>query len=326
MRFISTPLIISTLIFGSSSYAQKKSDPSELSKESYLPLNQELALLGRVSFGSTKTSLNGPAGNVLDSKTSNTSLQYRLGYGFSDTFSLGIQGKYLFSEKRDISYGAGSTLNGTSETLKKSGVEEPVLAAAIRVYDNEASKARVHISGEVSPKLQTAKYATTTSDGNAGTGGNQYRFSVNVYKEVNTTEISFGLSRALIDLRKLEDPSDSQKLTEYAEHQNTEITIGAMKALTDSFSFGGNFGLHFGEGYKVTGYTGNQITSSIDYDSISASVINLTAKYKLAESSILIFDVTTLLNFSQSASSGMTKLNVGTASSTETRIGWLQSF
>ena len=328
MGFKSGIFVFLILASFSTSFAAKDKSAfsSELVKESYLPAAGETALLGRFSIGNSKTSLKGPAGTVLDSKGETTDFSYRVGYGFTDWFTLGIQGKYSISDKRDNSYGAGSSINGTSQSLKSSGIEEPEIAAAFRVYENEASHVRVNIYGGVSPKLQTAKYATPTSDGNAGTGANQYRFAVNIYKEVDTFEMSLGLSRTLIDLQKSEDPSNSQLITENSEHQTTEITIGALKQLTETLSIGAGFGLFFSEGYKATGYTNNQVTSNINYDSSSVSAIILTGKYQMTRSSVLILDFTTLLNMSQTATSGTVQLNIGDASSNTFRLGWLQSF
>jgi hypothetical protein len=310
----------------STSFAATQSIKSDISKESYLPSAREISVLAGFTIGSSKTSLKGPAGTVLDSKEDTSKLSYRLGYGLTDSLTLGLQGKYLIGEKTENSYGPGSTLNGATNSLKSSGAEEPELNATLNVYNNASSNVRVNITAGISPKLQTSKYATTTSDGNAGTGANQYRLMIGFYKEVESVEMTFALERSFVDLKKTEDPSDSQKLTEYAESQKTEITVGALKQMTDSLSLGAAFGLILSEGYKVTGYTGNQITSSVNYDASSGTAVDLVAKYKATESTLITFDVASLLNYSQTAKSGTTQLNIGDASSNSYRLAWMQIF
>ncbi len=313
------------LAFSSTTFAAKKivSDFPEIAKESFLPDSGNFILLGRFSIGNSNTSLIGPAGTVLDAKSETTDFSYRLAYGLADSITLDLQGKYSIKEKQENTFGPGSINNGTTESSKSSGVQEPEIKTTFRVYENQSSKVRVHIVGGYSPKIQTATYATQNSDGNAGTGGNQYNISAAIYKEVETVEITLGLTRNFIDLKKTEDPNDSQKLTENAEHQSTEITIGALKQISEKYTLGAGFGLLLTDGYQITGFTGNQVTSNLNYDSSSGTAINLVSKYQMTDSSLLIFDFINLLTYSQTATAGTTQLNIGDISSQTFRLGWM---
>lgn len=322
----STTLLVFLGLSTASAVSKNKTMLPEISKESYLPSAHEISLLGRVNFVAGKSSITGPSGNVLERKNSDTDLTLKISYGFSDNLSFGLQDKYLISRKQDVSYGPGSSSNGTSESTKSSGIEEPEFFGTFRFYENDTSNVRIHLTGSLSPKIQTATYATTAADGNAGTGGNRYRLGATVYKVIESVEISFGLIRSLIELNKSEDSSNSQKITEHSEYQTTEVDIGVLKAVNDSLVLGVALGIMMNEGYKATGYTGNQITSSANYDSASATALALVAKYKLTESSLIAADFITLLNYSQSVSAGSVKLNVGDASSNSIRTSWQQTF
>jgi len=322
----SIALFFAILSIFSVSSAQENSSSSNFGKESYLPAEGDLAAAGGFTIINNKTSIKGPAGTVSDAKNSKSGFTYRVGYGLSNYLTLGLQGRYIFSDNSDYTYGPGSTQNGTSSTNKSSGIEEPELAAILRIRNDESSKLRIDISAGVSPKLQKAKFATSSANGNEGIGGTKFRLGVNIYKEIKSLEFAFNLNRNFYSLQQFEDPSDPTKTTEHGEHQSTEIIAAIFKEVSEDFSLGGSLEFNIADSYQIDYLTNTSITTSLQYDSATSTGLSILGKYKLEENSLLQFGVGSILNYSQTASVGTTKLNISDVSATVFQLSWLQKF
>ncbi len=303
-----------------------QASPSEIEKFSYIaPIGVTYSNLG-FAYTTSKGNLKGPAGTVSDYATKSTNFNYAFGYGISEYLTLGLKGTVLLTGQTDYDYGIGSTLNGTSESYKRSGWQEPEIGAIWRIRNNEQSKMRINLTGSVKPKLQTAKYATTTSDGNNGIGGTQMMLGLGFFKEVKDVEFQFQVSRKLQTVAKAENASDSNRTTEADEHQSTELTLGLQGIASDQLSIGGNLVYDLEDKYSTSSFTGSTKTGTVDYDSASAATLELIGKMKIESDSMIQLTLRSLLTASVSAKVGTAKLDQRVDSGTQVDLAWIQEF
>lgn len=307
--------------------SQIQIEPSrDLEKLSYLPAPGIAYVEAGFIHTVSKGSVNAPAGNYYDFKGTATDFKYLLSYGLSDYLALGIQGEIGISEKNDYTFGSGSTIEGTTESLKSSGWKEPEIAFRWRVRDNTESKVRIHILGGVTPKLQDAKYATSTNNGNKGIGGPLFNLGIQFFKEVRNLEFSFGFKKTLKAVTTRENASDSTKKSEADEHQSTDFNIGIQNNASDDFAVGGNLEFHMEDSYTVDFYTNGNPTSKTSYDDSTASAIEVFGKFRIEDQSILKLSIGQILNMSQSLKVGTTKLDSKLDSATAVQLTWIQEF
>lgn len=296
----------------------------DFGKQSYLPAIGILYFSSGISTALAKSTINnGSAGVLANTKSVWTSFDYLLGYGISDNLALGVKGSISLSDSTENTYGPGSTINGVSTTSKRTGWYEPEFAALWRIRNNVESKMRIHIGATAKPKLQKAKFATTSSDGNFGSGGNTYSVSAEIFKEVKNLEFGFSISRYFIQLSESQSASDSTKTSEDSEHESTNFRLSLYGATSEDIKVGGSLLLSSTDSYITDSLTNAVSTSKIKYDSSQSSALELVGILKIEKNSMLKFSIQTILDSTSGAVSGTNKL---TASSSGNSLGlaWIQ--
>jgi hypothetical protein len=252
-------------------------------------------------------------------------LEYQVGYGVSDYLSFGIAGSFL-SKSYENSYGPGSSRNGTSETVKSSGWKEPEIGLIWRASGDSDSSSKVHLFGGVRPKLQKAKSATSSSDGNVGIGGTIFDVSVALFKEVRSTEFSFTVKRTFNTVMTFEDASDSSRENQSDEHQETTISLGVQGQISGGVFIGGDLQFNDEEKYTTDSFANDRKVGTIDYGSRSAMALDVFSKFKIDERSLLVLTLSNLLNYSQPLTSNSTKYDSKFDSGNGVGISWMQEF
>lgn len=302
--------------------AESKSS-NDLGKLSYLPAYGTLYFSTGLSSSTTNLKINGPAGVVADSKAVSTSLDYILGYGVSDYLALGVRGAISLSDSTEYSYGPGSTLNGTSSKIKRTGWYEPEFGAYWRVNNNSESKLRIAVGAFVRPKLQKSKSATSTSDGNQGSGNNKYSLSASIYKEVKNLEFGFEVERNFLTLSESESASNLTETSESEAHELTMFKISLQGNISETAIFGGGLIFNSSEPYKSKNFTNTVVTSTTNYDSSQSSALQVVGILKIENTSMLKFTVQSIMDLSGGASVGATKLT-SSATGSSLSLAWIQ--
>lgn len=327
--FVLATLLSISNAFGQDSQPSDSSKPyiSEIEKLSYSPKEGIPYFSTALTYSTSKGSIKSQIGTVANFTTKATGFNYSVGYGLSNYLALGVSGLLPMNKQTEYDYGAGSTLNGTSSTYKTSGWQEPALGGVWRVRDNEESKMRIHLSGFVRPKLQSAKSATAASEGNNGIGGTQFNLGIGFFKQVKSMEFQLRVDRNFHSVAKYEDSSDSTKTSQADEHQSSNIRLGIQNMTSDILAIGGSLIFELEDKYSNSSYVSTTgITTTLDYDSASATSIELFAKYKFEESSLLQLRIQSLLVASISANQGTTKLDQKTDSWSSIDLSWNQEF
>lgn len=296
-----------------------------IEKVSYLPGQGKVSLNTAVGVRNTNLVTSTSAGIVAKSKTNATVFNYTMGYGVANSLVLGILGQ-ISSSTSDATYGPGSTSNGTSETSKSSGWAEPEIGLVWRARENSNTNGIIDLVASARPRLQTAKSSSNGSDGNEGIGGTQFSVSARFYKEVRNLQFSLIAKQNLQTVATFEDADNARNTREISQHQSTELTFGLEGRASEEFLFGANLSYARRDSFDSISFTAAGKGGTVNYGALTLTSAEVYAKFKIDESSVLRLSIDTLLNASQTANSGTTKIDVKYDTGTAFTVGWLQEF
>ncbi len=104
--------------------------------------------------------------------------QYQMLYGFSSKWAGGIGIEYETNTDR-TSYGIASANNGLVEVEKSKGFEDPIFAFIYNPMGIDKNEYNMNFAFTFAPKIQKAKHATTSKDGNSARGNTALSTEIN---------------------------------------------------------------------------------------------------------------------------------------------------
>ena len=127
---------------------------------------------------------------VSKSETSVRDFELSAVHGLTEKLSLSLTLEYALSSETDITSSTGSV-----STFKADGIEDPTFSVSYRLLSESDKYANIDLLASISPKLQDSEGATTTEDGNAGKGRNDFSLSIEgskTFDEKNQVNLLIG--------------------------------------------------------------------------------------------------------------------------------------
>lgn len=201
-------------------------------------------------------------------------------YGLTDDFALAVRVRQSLSAKTSTTYRAASV--GTDADLKSGGTYDPDIALNWRLKHANTFGADLDLRALYSPKLMSARSATTTQDGLVGSGRHSLSLSVVATRHVGATEFGGSLEKVIKTDSSIDDGTGGT--TEGTD--DGELTLsGFALHRVDRLYFGGDLAL------KQIGGTTSKSQSGVKQtvDATTSKTITLRVKYLLTEASGLSF-------------------------------------
>ena len=262
-----------------------ENNKTEVSDVMYIPEEGKTFIDIQVSRSSAdKTSKVVATGlNYANSDAEDTRAQLTAGYGFAGNLSFFIEADYSFENSSDVTYGAGTTIDGTNEKSKSSGVSDPTFGLRYRLAEQQEKGFILDLELSLSPKTGDSESASTTKDGNNFRGGNQGNINLSLGKKYE--KFSFSIEGGVT----LDGSKDVKSLT---SNNIVDVDSSTDFQLSGITQFQPNENIFFNLALMITSYgdysqISGSTTTEIERD--TAVSYALAAGYKLNESLALRF-------------------------------------
>lgn len=249
------------------------------------PNYHEFIFAAGVHFFSSTSQFNSDAGELYKFDYSGRTLELNGLYALNENFALGLR-LASSSSKEEIKYGTGSTKSGTTTVSESKGFEDAVFALVYRAMDVSRDRYDMNISLLLSPKIQEAKGAAESKNGNVAKGRDEYSFLIEWGRRNLGNSWAFGLEISTIGDWKSKDASNGDE-TKINSYSTLGVTGDYQWSISPNFSIELNLGLSSTGAYKVTYYDG----SYLDVESVALFKIGTTANILIGPKTYLVVSI-----------------------------------